>query len=114
MRLEILYVPTTDLEATLGVYRDGLGYTELWREGASTVALTKDGSELQIMIDEDPDAETGPMFVVDSVVAFHEALPAGLTVVDEPAQIPGGWLASYREPGGSVLYAIDQATAAAS
>ncbi|MDN5725846.1 MAG: hypothetical protein L0G99_07950, partial [Propionibacteriales bacterium] len=75
MRLEFLYVPTTDLEATLAIYRDTLGCTEIWREGDTTIGLTADGGDLQIMLDRDPDVVPGPMFVVDSVVAFHQALP---------------------------------------
>jgi hypothetical protein len=33
MKLEFLYVPTTDVTASLGVYRDLFGATEIWREG---------------------------------------------------------------------------------
>jgi len=109
MKLEFLLIPTKDLAASLAFYRDGLGFTELWREGDSTAALSLPGSELQIMLDStDPDAAVGPIFVVDSVRKFHSALPSRLAVVDEPAEIPGGFMATYRESGGTTLYVLDQ------
>jgi hypothetical protein len=33
MKLEFLFVPTSDLSRSLTLYRDGLGFTESWREG---------------------------------------------------------------------------------
>jgi catechol 2,3-dioxygenase-like lactoylglutathione lyase family enzyme len=111
MKLEFLLVPTTDLAASLTLYRDGLGFTELWREGDTTAALTLPGSDAQIMLDAtDPDAAPGPVFVVDKLESFHAGRPDGLTVVDEPAEIPGGFLAAYQEPGGATLYVLDQST----
>lgn len=111
MKLELLLVPTSDLNASLALYRDGLGFTELWREGDSTAALTLEGSEAQIMLDaSDPNAAPGPMFVVDSVEAFHAARPEALTVLDGPSEIPGGFLAAYQEPGGATIYILDQST----
>lgn len=114
MKLEFLYVPTIDLNASLALYRDGLGFTEMWREGDSTAAITLAGSDIQIMLDaSDPDAPVGPMFVVDSVAEFHASRPAGLTVLAEPEPIPDGFLATYQEPGGAVIYVLDQSTAGA-
>ena len=111
MKLEFLFVPTSDLNASVGVYRDGLGFTELWREGDMTVALTLPGSDVQLMLDaNDPDAAVGPLFVVDSVVAFHAARPETLGVLEEPAEIPGGLLATYQDPGGATVYVMDQST----
>ena len=83
----------------------------LWREGDSTAALSLPGSELQFMLDSsDPNAAVGPIFVVDSVEKFHAALPSNLAVVDQPAEIPGGFMATYRESGGTTLYILDQST----
>lgn len=114
MKLEFLLVPTTDLAASLELYRDGLGFTELWREGEATAALTLPGSEVNIMLDaSDPEAPAGPMFVVDSVEAFHAGRPESLGLLDAPSEIPGGFLAVYQEPGGAVLYILDQSTDAA-
>lgn len=114
MKLEFLLVPTSDLNASLSLYRDGFGFTELWREGDTTAALTLPGSEAQIMLDaSDPDAPPGPMFVVESVEAFHAARPEALTVLEEPSEIPGGFLAAYQDPGGAAIYILDQSTEAA-
>jgi catechol 2,3-dioxygenase-like lactoylglutathione lyase family enzyme len=111
MKLEFLYAPTSDLLASLALYRDGLGCTEIWREGDSTVALTLPGTDVQLMLDaNDPDAPVGPLFVVDSVQAFHRARPEALAVVVEPAQIPGGFLATYKDPVGATIYVMDQST----
>lgn len=110
MKLELLYLPTTDLAASLDLFRS-LGFTEVWREGDTTASIELAGSGVQIMLDaSDPAAVPGPMLTVDSVTEFHAARPAGLSVVEEPAEIPGGFLASYDEPGGARLYLIDQST----
>ncbi len=111
MKLEFLLIPTSDLTASLAIYRDGLGFTEAWREGDATVALVLPGSDVQIMLDaNDPDAPVGPLFVVDSVQAFHADLPGKLAPVEEPSEIPGGHMATYRDPGGATIYVMDQAT----
>jgi predicted enzyme related to lactoylglutathione lyase len=31
-------------------------------------------------------------------------------VVAEPSEIPGGFLATYQEPGGATIYVMDQST----
>ena len=111
MKLEFLLVPTSDLSASLALYRDGLGFTEMWREGDTTAALSLPGSDVQLMLDaNDPNAPVGPIFVVDSVEAFHAARAESLTVVEEPSKIPGGFLATYQEPGGATIYVMDQST----
>ena len=114
MKLEFLFVPTSDLSASLALYRDGLGFSEVWREGDSTVALAVPGTDVQLMLDaNDPEAPLGPLFVVDSVEAFHAGRAESLTVLAEPAEIPGGFLATYQDPGGATLYVMDQSTDAA-
>jgi catechol 2,3-dioxygenase-like lactoylglutathione lyase family enzyme len=111
MKLEFLFTPTSDLTASLALYRDSLGFTEVWREGDATVALALPGTEVQLMLDaNDPDAPVGPLFVVDSVETFHSARPETLAVVDGPAEIPGGFLATYQDPGGAFIYVMDQST----
>jgi hypothetical protein len=111
MKLEFLFAPTSDLNASLALYRDALGCTEIWREGDATVALSLPGTDVQLMLDaHDPDAPIGPLFVVDSVKAFHAARPDVLNVIAEPAEIPGGLLATYREPVGATIYVMDQST----
>lgn len=111
MKLDFLLIPTEDLAASLAFYRDALDFTEVWREGNSTAAMSLAGSDTQIMLDSsDPEAAAGPVFVVDRVQQFHAALPVNLAVVDEPTEIPGGFMAAYRESGGSTLYVLDQST----
>ena len=111
MKLEFLFAPTSDLHGSLALYRDALGFTEVWREGDATVALSVPGTDVQLMLDANaPDAPFGPLFVVDSVEAFHAARLEALDVIEEPAEIPGGFLATYREPGGATIYVMDQST----
>jgi len=111
MKLEFLLTPTSDLKASLALYRDGLGFTEVWREGDTTVALALPGSDVQIMLDaNDPDAPGGPLFIVDSVESFHATRPEPLAVIDGPSEIPGGFLAMYKDPGGATIYVMDQST----
>lgn len=111
MKLEFLFVPTSDLNASLRLYRDTLGFTEVWREGDATVALALPGSDVQLMLDShDPEAPLGPLFVVDSVEEFHASRPETLGVIEEPGEIPGGFMATYQDPGGATIYVMDQAT----
>lgn len=106
-----MFVPTADLKASLTLYRDTFGFTEVWREGETTAALALPGSEAQLMLDaNDPEAPAGPVFVVDSVAAFHAARPEALGVLAGPSEIPGGFLAVYQDPGGATIYVMDQAS----
>jgi catechol 2,3-dioxygenase-like lactoylglutathione lyase family enzyme len=115
MKLEFLYTPTSDLEASLALYRDTLGFTEVWREGDATIALSLPGTDVQLMLDSsDPDAPLGPLFVVDSVKTFHASRPDTLGVVEDVTEIPGGFMATYQDPGGATIYVMDQSTDAAS
>ncbi len=111
MKLEFLLAPTSDLEASLALYRDGLGCEEVWREGDATVALTLPGTDVQLMLDaNDPTAPVGPLFVVDSVQEFDTTRPDALRVVHEPSEIPGGFMATYQDPAGATIYVMDQST----
>lgn len=111
MKLELLFLPTSDLASSLATYRE-LGFEEVWREGDSTAAITLPGSDVQIMLDSnDPTAPAGPMLVVESVQAFHDARPGTLEVLEAPAEIPDGFMATYRDAGGTTIYVLDQSTA---
>lgn len=111
MKLGFLYTPTSDLTASLALYRDGLGFTEIWREGDTTVALALPDTDVQLMLDaSDPDAPAGPLFLVDSVEAFHTTRPETLAVLEAPSEIPGGFMATYQDPGGATIYVMDQST----
>jgi hypothetical protein len=112
MKLEFLYTPTADLQGSLALYRDGLGWEEAWREGEGTVSLQLPGTDVQVMLDlvEDGDGRPGPMFVVESVARFTAERPAALRACGEPTEIPGGFLATYEDPAGNRIYVMDQST----
>ena len=114
MKLEFLYTPTRDLQASLALYRDELGWEEAWREGDSTVSLKLPGSEVQVMLDASEDGGVyGPLFVVDDVRRFNAQRPSGLRVTSEPQEIPGGYLAIFEDPSGNAIYVMDQSQDAA-
>ena len=111
MKLEFLYAPTRDLQASLALYRGELGWDEAWREGDSTITLKVPGSDVQLMLDATDDtaeAAFGPVFVVDDVKRFNTQRPRGLRVTSEPQEIPGGYLATYEDPSGNTIYVMDQ------
>jgi catechol 2,3-dioxygenase-like lactoylglutathione lyase family enzyme len=110
MKLEFLYLPTNDIQESLALYRDGLGWEEAWREGEGTVSLRLPGTDLQVMLDlvGDGDGRPGPMFVVESVARFHTERPATLRPYAEPSKIPGGFMATYEDPAGNRIYVLDQ------
>jgi catechol 2,3-dioxygenase-like lactoylglutathione lyase family enzyme len=111
MRLEFCYLPTSDLAASLRLYRDQLGFDELWREGDTTVGLAIPGNDTALMIDGAglDGWGPGPIFGVDSVRDFH-AEHSDLDVVTEPSEIPGGHLMAARDPSGNIYYVMDQST----
>jgi hypothetical protein len=107
MKLEFLFVSTSDLGASLGLYRDGLGFNEVWREGDATVALALPGSDVQLMLDShDPDAPIGPLFVVDSVEAFPAARPDRFAVVEAAGEIPAASWPPTRTRAGPALLGL--------
>jgi predicted enzyme related to lactoylglutathione lyase len=111
MKFEFLFAPTSDLQASYALYRDHFGAEEVWREGDTTIALSLPGTDVQLMLDSnDADAPVGPLFIVESVTGFHQSRPAGLEVLEEPSEIPGGFMATYRDPNGLTIYVMDQAT----
>ena len=111
MKLEFCYLPTSDLAASLRLYRDALGFDELWREGDTTVGLAIPGNEAALMIDGAglEGWGPGPIFGVDRVVDFRAEHPE-LDVVTEPYEIPGGHLMAARDPAGNMIYVMDQST----
>jgi hypothetical protein len=110
MKLEFLYAPVQKIDEALAVYRDGLGLSEAWREGENTVTLNLPDSDVKLMLDaEAPAAKPGPLFVVDSVVTFQAEHPT--LSYEDNLEIPGGWLTSFTDPWGNVVYLMDQSTA---
>jgi catechol 2,3-dioxygenase-like lactoylglutathione lyase family enzyme len=111
MKLEFLYTPTRDLQASLALYRDELGWEEAWREGESTVSLKVPGSDVQLMLDvveDNAGSAFGPVFVLDDLRRFEAERPPRLRATSEPQEIPGGYLATYQDPSGNTIYVMDQ------
>ena len=111
MKLEFMYLPTQDLDATLALYRDTLGFDELWREGDQTVGLAT-GTDVLLMIDAAamPDWGPGPIFITDDVKAFHAKHDGAYELTLPPFEIPGGFLSGFKDPGGNAIYVMDQST----
>ena len=111
MHLQFFFIPTADLGASLALCRDGFGFTEAWREGDETVALDVPRSDVQLMLDaHDADAPAGPIYLVEDLRAWHATKPEALGVIEQPAEIPGGYQAVYADPGGALIYVMDQST----
>lgn len=113
MQLAFSYLPTKDLPAALALYRDTLGLDELWREGEKTVALAIPGTDVALMIDGDAEDgwPAGPIFMTPRVTEFWATHGHALEVAVEPFEIPGGMMSAFRDPGGNVVYVMDQSTA---
>ena len=109
MKLEFMYLPTQDLDAALALYRDALGFDELWREGDATVGLNT-GTEVALMIDADavPGSEPGPVFITDDVKAFHAAHDGAYELTFPPFEIPGGYISAFKDGSGNFIYVMDQ------
>jgi len=106
VRLTFIYQPVVDLDAALPFYRDGLGWEEAWREGEETVAFWLPGRLAQLML-SNTEQPAGPMYLVDDLpswIADH----AEIDVVIPTYEIPGGAVAGFAAPGGSVFYVFDQ------
>jgi hypothetical protein len=110
MKLEFVYTPVAKLDEALAFYRDDLGLSEAWREGDTTVALNFPESDVKLMLDADPSARPGPMFVVASVEDFRRDHPR-LSYDAEAFEIPDGWMTSFSDPWGNVVYLMDQSGA---
>jgi predicted enzyme related to lactoylglutathione lyase len=109
MKLEFMYLPTQDLDAALALYRDALGFDELWREGDETVGLAT-GTEVALMIDAAalPGSGPGPVFITDDVKAFHAAHDGAYELTFPPFEIPGGFISAFQDGAGNFIYVMDQ------
>ncbi len=108
--IAFIYLPTRDLDASLHLFRDVLGHDELWREGDDTVGLAVPGSEVALMLDRATGSAhggPGPVFLAARVHDFLAEQPE-LEPVSAPDEIPGGVLASFRDPVGNWFYVLDQ------
>jgi len=111
--VEFLYLPVDDLEKALGFYRDTLGWSEAWREGATTASLRMPGDHLQLMLDqvENGSHRPGPVVLVDDVRTWHAERKETLQFWLAPDEIPGGYWAAFDDGFGNAVYVLDQSTA---
>src|SRR5262249_13128585 len=108
MKLSYVHQPVQDLKAALTFYRERLGFEEAWREGDSTAALKLPGTEVQLLVDEDPNEEkAGPTFTVESVDAFYQEHKGKIHFLFEPRDIPPGRYSAFADPSGNVIRLID-------
>jgi predicted enzyme related to lactoylglutathione lyase len=106
VELTFLFVPTPDLAAGAGFYRDVLGLEEAWRDGDVTVAFWSPDRKVQLMVST-TEQPAGPMYLVEDLaqwVAVHGGLP--MPVPTRP--IPYGSVAGFADPAGNVFYVFDQ------
>ena len=110
MRLDFVYLPVPDLQPALALYRDALGFDELWREGDLTVGLAIPGTETAIMVDAAGGA--GGRARPDLRRRQRRRVARGprgqFELVMPPSDIPGGRLMCFRDPGGNHVYVMDQ------
>lgn len=108
MRLGFVYTPVKDLNSALAFYRDTLGFEEAWREGAHTAGLKVDGTEVGILLDEDPkEGAAGPFFVIEDVTKFYDEHNKDLSFVITPREIPPGMYAAFTDPSGNIVRVMD-------
>ena len=109
MKLSMIYVPVKDLGAALALYRDTLGFEVAWREGDLTAGLALPGTDMQLMLDQDPsnDGKPGPFFEVDDVDAFYEARKLDLAFVAPPTDIPPGRYVAFDDLSGNRVHVLD-------
>jgi catechol 2,3-dioxygenase-like lactoylglutathione lyase family enzyme len=113
MRLGFFYLPVADVKEALALYRDTLGWPEAWREGETTTSLRLPDTDVQLMLDQDDGSGTytpGPVFVVDSVEAFHTQHRDELRFRFGPEEIPGGFWSAFEDQSGNLTYVLDQST----
>ncbi|CAN5366222.1 hypothetical protein BH09ACT4_BH09ACT4_09390 [soil metagenome] len=108
MKLSYIYQPTQQADAAAAFFIEHLGMEEAWRDGDDTIGLWLPGRSAQLMLST-TDQPVGPMYLVD-LLADWIAEHATVAVLDR-YDIPGGEVARFEAPGGSVFYIYDQATA---
>ena len=111
MKLEFLFAPTSDLNASLALYRDGLGFSEVWREGGRPSpyryrAPTCSSCSTPVPLMPRSARSSSSTMSTPST----QPVRGTLTVIEEISEIPGGFMATYQDPGGVTIYVMDQST----
>ena len=111
MKLEFMYLPTQDLDAALALYRDTLGFDELWREGdADGRARHRHRSGPDDRRRAEPGFGPGPIFITDDVKAFHATHDGAYELTAAAVRDPGRLPVGFKDPGGNLIYVMDQST----
>lgn len=107
MHLRFFALPAPDLEAACAFYQ-ALGMDISFAdEGVAGVAIP--GSDTRFLLDPDITSPT-PILVVDDAVAFFEQNRDRLDFIGEPFAIGPGMMASFTDPGGTVVRVMDDST----
>jgi catechol 2,3-dioxygenase-like lactoylglutathione lyase family enzyme len=108
MKLSYVHQPVKNLKAALAFYRDTLGLEEAWREGDFVAALKLPGTEVQLLLDQDPNEEAaGPTFAIESVDAFYREHKGKVHFLFEPRDIPPGRYSAFKDDSGNIVRLID-------
>jgi hypothetical protein len=106
--LDFLYVPASDIEASVRYYVEILGGSLRWKIHAmgawvACVQLSREGPPVLLA---DHKERTGPQLIY-RVASFEESVAAlrakGWTPEGEPFEIPSGPCCSFRDPNGNQL-----------
>jgi predicted enzyme related to lactoylglutathione lyase len=105
----VLY-PVPDVAAAVAFYRDGLGLTVKFQDGARYAALDGGGVTFAIAAAEESVAGLGPAAsfkITDVASAVERLTAAGATVVTPATEGPHEVRAALRDPAGNsfVIYA---------
>ena len=116
MRLELIPLPVTDVDAALAFYRDQAGFRldhdVSPGDGVRVVQLTPPGSSCSIsfgtgMTPPDAPRVRGMHLVVDDIAAIRADLVARGVAVTEPVDVGGVHYAQFADPDGNT-YALQQ------
>lgn len=107
MHLRFFALPAPDLDAACAFYQ-ALGMDIAFAdEGVAGISIP--GTDTRFLLDPDITAPA-PILVVDDVVDFFEQNRDRLTFIGEPFAIGPGMMASFTDPGGTVVRVMDDTT----
>jgi predicted enzyme related to lactoylglutathione lyase len=100
-----LFYPVSDLPLALALFRDRLGMSLRFRDGARYAALDAGGVSLALLAGTERivDRAALGLRVPDLHAAVKTLVAAGAQIVSAPEPGPHEWRAVLREPGGNPL-----------
>ena len=100
MKLQFLYHPVPNAAEAARFYRDHFGWTELWREQDTTIAIKMPGTDVALMLDQDDGALTaGGFFEVPKRGRHVSRKERRVSIRRAPARHPGWALCPIPRPG---------------